>query len=101
MRGAPVCNVRRSDQICRCRRECADIGPWECVEEGCPARVVDCKILRVACNAPFSAIWRKVPRGMSDTYVRRVCPLTCGHCMTKLAEPHTQFKVPSFLVPGV
>ena len=74
------CTVSRSSQVCSCRRDCADNGPWDCHEEGCPARSVSCAILRVACNARFGDIWRKPPRSVAHMRVAQACPLTCGTC---------------------
>lgn len=76
-----ACTVRRTSQICLCRDSCKDGGPWECHEEGCPARVVTCEILGVACNARFDSIWRKPPPGVGSLLVRQACPLQCGECV--------------------
>jgi hypothetical protein len=86
-RGAKSCQLKRTDQICRCRRECVDGGPWECQEEGCPARVVTCQILSVACKARFEQIWRKPPLGMAGTHVSQACPLSCGECVSAAPPP--------------
>ena len=76
------CRAKRSTQICACRRACADEGPWQCHEEGCPARTVPCEMLSVACRARFSDIWRKPPPGMAGRTVRQSCPLSCGACVS-------------------
>lgn len=65
-----------------CRRHCVDEGPWGCHEEGCPARVVTCPMLAVACKARFGDIWRKPPYGTAKRLVAQACPLSCGECMS-------------------
>lgn len=82
-RGSSACTTNRTSQICRCRRECADEGPWPCHEEGCPARSVTCAILSVACRAKFSDIWRKPPLGLAQSTVAQACPASCQQCMCK------------------
>ena len=89
IRGAR-CSERRSSQICRCRRDCADEGPWKCVEEGCPSRVVNCTVLSAACKARFGAIWRKPPPGMTDLTVAQACPQSCGKCTCSTSEDEQQ-----------
>ena len=99
MRGrqAPVCSARRSSQICMCRRECADEGPWACHEEGCPARTVTCDILSVACKARFSDIWRKAPYGVGSRLVSQACPMSCGKCNSQREDaPPVKGKKPTF-----
>ena len=76
-----TCTARRGSQICRCRRDCWDEGPWQCHEEGCPARTVSCGMLSVACRARFRDIWRKPPAGMSDVRIAQVCPMSCQACV--------------------
>ena len=77
------CSARRGSQICACRRECADAGPWACDEMGCPASVVTCEgHLSRACGALFDRIWRsgRPPRGTAGLEVRQLCPASCGEC---------------------
>ena len=76
-----ACMAHRHTQICRCRRDCADLGPWVCNEEGCPAQLITCEHLSEACNALFSQIWRKPPAGMGPISVRQVCPMACSACV--------------------
>ena len=80
------CQKAQRSQICRCRRECADEGPWKCHEEGCPAREVSCSILSVACRARFSDIWRKPPASLGQMTVRQACPFSCNVCISARAE---------------
>jgi len=97
-RSGSSCSANRTNQICRCRRECADTGPWECHEEGCPARRVTCDILSSACHARFSDIWRRPPSGMASVAVKQACPMACAACMCareveKLPDTDQPFKV--------
>ena len=88
------CNRTRTQQICRCRRRCEDSGPWLCQEEGCPARVVTCDILKAACKAAFRDIWRKAPLGMGPVLVEQACPAACGRCASgasAMVSPSHQF----------
>ena len=85
------CAIPRTDQICRCRRDCVDTGPWECREEGCPARIVGCEILATACNAKFNEIWRKPPHGLGPLQVRQACPMMCKMCECKREPPGSLF----------
>ena len=80
------CQAARTSQICRCKRECADGGPWECHEEGCPARLVTCQILSGVCGARFSDIWRKSPQGVASLQVAQACPLSCQRCISARLE---------------
>ena len=76
-----TCRANRTSQICRCRRECADEGPWECTEEGCPSREVPCSVLSRACRARFSEIWRRPTIGIEgERVVAHACPMSCGMC---------------------
>lgn len=81
-RQPPSCEVKRKNQICACRRECADTGPWSCAEEGCPARQITCEILSVACDAQFEEIWDKPPQGVAELLVAQACPMSCGRCVS-------------------
>lgn len=95
-KGIASCKVSRQGQICRCRRECVNEGPWECTEQGCPARTVDCKILGVACGARFNDIWRKPVHGIEGVrYIQQACPLACGKC----ASPRSEWVDPTSLLP--
>ena len=76
----PSCFTVRSSQICACRRSCVDDGPWECLEEGCPARSVTCEMLASACFATFGNIWRKPPHGTASLLVQQACPASCQMC---------------------
>ena len=95
----PSCEVKRKNQICACRRECTDTGPWPCAEEGCPARQVTCEILAVACDVQFEEIWDKPPVGVAELLVAQACPMTCGRCVSP--APHAlpdAAAVPSWLM---
>ena len=74
------CFTSRNNQICACRRSCVDDGPWDCVEEGCPARSVSCELLAGHCKWPFNGIWRKPPHGTAGLLVEQACPATCKLC---------------------
>ena len=84
--GKPNCAAKRSSQICRCRRECGDRGPWDCFEPGCPARSVGCDILSEACDLSFGEIWNDVPLE-GDIPVHAACPLACGKCVCAAPSP--------------
>eukprot|EP00966_Prymnesium_polylepis_P322905 7379135-Prymnesium_polylepis.1 len=53
------CFTSRKNQICACRRSCVDDGPWDCVEEGCPARSVSCELLAGHCKSTASGGMRR------------------------------------------
>jgi len=74
------CAAVRTSQICACRRDCIDDGPWECLEEGCPSRLISCEMLSQACSHSFSKIWRRPPQGTASTLVGLACPKSCGVC---------------------
>lgn len=94
-----ACETKRSSQICKCKRGCSNEGPWDCHEEGCPARSVTCEILSVACRASFSDIWRKPPYGMAGRSVAQACPLSCGVCTSMRPDAAAAEPVPAFLQP--
>jgi len=81
------CDAVRSDQICRCRPECRDEGPWPCTEAGCPGRMVNCSTLAVACKAGFGDVWDKPPAGTANLAVASACPLSCGQCACPAPSP--------------
>ena len=88
---------RRKSKICRCQRQCVDNGPWDCHEEGCPARVITCDTLKVACRARFKDIWRKPPHGTKDLLVSQACPLVCGACVCERPDAPEPAKPPEFV----
>ena len=50
-------------------------------EEGCPAKLVGCKLLSVACSARFGDIWiQDPPRGFEILRIEEVCQVSCGRC---------------------
>jgi len=79
-----MCDVQRSNQICRCRRKCVDRAPMLCREEGCPNRTVGCDMLAAAdvCRVLLSDIWRKPEANMMGLLVEQACPLSCAQCST-------------------
>ena len=96
--GGTACTTVRSSQICRCRRDCVDEGPWQCHEEGCPSRVVTCAILSVACRARFGDVWRKPPPGMAGMKISQACPMSCQACSCPNERAHVlALKVPPFV----
>ena len=82
--GVTSCTSVRNSQICACRRDCLDDGPWDCVEENCPARFVNCSMLAGACRHKFRSIWRKPPLRMANVLVQQACPVSCEICSPKL-----------------
>ena len=94
---APLCHVKRSNQICACRRDCVDRGPWPCTEAGCPARQVTCAILSAACFSQFSHIWNTAPSSVAELQVWQVCPMSCGRC---LSRPQVSHEIPAPQLPA-
>ena len=96
---APLCNVKRTNQICACRRDCMDRGPWACTETGCPARQVTCEILSAACSSTFNRIWNTAPADVAELQVWQVCPMSCGRCLSQPRASHAQPKeeLPAFV----
>jgi len=94
---APLCHVKRSAQICACRRDCVDRGPWPCTEAGCPARQITCGILSAACFSQFNHIWNTAPSSVAELQVWQVCPMSCGRC---LSRPQVSHETPAPQLPA-
>merc|ERR1719502_183256 len=65
---------------------CEDQGPWPCSEDGCPAPMVTCAMLKGECNSLFKSVWKEPPTGLGGEHVWRRCPRTCARCEEAVTE---------------
>ena len=59
---------------------CADDGPWECAEDGCPSATVGCEILKAVCTYRFDVIFDTPPAELANATVLQRCRRTCKRC---------------------